>query len=173
LLFGFLSFLVLRGKAESALKALELTFSYFHLSLESIARTFILNKTRNYNLRSETVQNSNNLFHSFTLFLFKPIGCPLESRFKCYLNIQHLYLASRIGKHVKQRLVGLDPDVNFINSFHVLFSYKCRFGMSFWQLFLRTYLEKKAAETTFVRKKHVKTVDEIDGRFADLYRILS
>jgi len=34
--------------------------------------------------------------------------------------------------------------------------------MSFRQLFLRTYVEKKAAETTFVRKKRAKNIDEID-----------
>jgi len=34
--------------------------------------------------------------------------------------------------------------------------------MSFQQLFLRTYVEKKAAKTTFVRKKREKNIDEID-----------
>ncbi len=48
--------------------------------------------------------------------------------------------------------------------FHQHFMYKFFVTTSFWQLFLCTCNQRKAAETTFVQKTHAYNVDEIDGR---------
>ncbi len=55
--------------------------------------------------------------------------------------------------------------VNFINVIRAHFSYELHFGGFFLRMYVRTlhtYVQKKTAETTFVRKTRAFNVDEID-----------
>ncbi len=64
-------------------------------------------------------------------------------------------------KDKERNFEGVWAGVNFINILRTNFSYERRFG-SFFSTYVRTYVQKKAAEKTFVQKTRAKNVDEID-----------
>ncbi len=65
---------------------------------------------------------------------------------------------------MSQRYFFIQDEFIFIVQPSISSTFLARFfvRMSFSSFHLRTYVVKKAAEMTFVRKKHAKNVDEID-----------
>ncbi len=74
----------------------------------------------------------------------------------CYLRVRPVKTAINKTRHLYQCF-------STRCQFHQHFTYKFFVRTSFWQLFLCTCNQRKAAEATFERKIHRQNVDEIDS----------